>query len=585
MPNALLVYPEFPPSYWGGKFALEFIGKKSGFPALGLLTIAGMFPPEYVIRVIDMNMSVLKDSDLEWADLVFTSSMIVQQDSLQGVIGRCNRIGVPVVAGGPHPTSFHEDIEGVSHFLLDEAEGVLPGFFRDIKTGTAKTIYRAPEKPDVTKTPLPRFDLIDMRDYYSMSLQFSRGCPFDCEFCDITKLFGRVPRTKTPDQMLNEFDFLYRLGWRGNLFLVDDNFIGNKREALALLRAVTGWQKTHGYPFSLFTEATVNLARTDVLMDAMIEAGFSWVFLGIETPNPKALIKTKKQQNTSKKKEDNYLLNAVRKIQQKGMEVSGGFILGLDGDDESVFDAQIDFIQEAGIPMAMVGLLTALKGTNLYDRLKREDRLLEESTGTSVNVVLNFKPEMDSKILIEGYRRVLSTIYDPTLENYFKRCLTMLEHVKPTPNLVKNVGKNELIAIVKSVRRQLFSKQGPAYLKFLAKVARNYPRMLPEAIHLAVMGYHFEKVTSQQIAIHDFKEFLEAELDAFQEVVASYLRMGAQGVEALRDHVQEVFSRVHERYELMQDDFQYGVQDALESFRVAVNDHLYQFTPQATLKA
>ena len=203
--------------------------------------------------------------------------------------------------------------------------------------------------------------------------------------------------------------------------------------------------------------------------------------------------KTKKQQNTSKK-EDNYLLSAVRKIQQKGMEVSGGFILGLDGDDEGVFDAQIDFIQEAGIPMAMVGLLTALKGTNLYDRLKKEDRLLEESTGTSVNVVLNFKPEMDSKTLIEGYRRVLTTIYDPTLENYFRRCLTMLKHVKPTQNLVKNIGKNELIAIVKSVRRQLFSKQGPAYLKFLAKVARNYPRMLPEAIHLAVMGYHLSLI-------------------------------------------------------------------------------------------
>ncbi len=461
MPNALLVYPEFPPSYWGGKFALEFVGKKAGFPALGLLTIAGMFPSRYDIRVVDMNVSSLKESDLEWADLVFTSTMIVQRDSLQAVIERGNRAGVPVVAGGPHPTSFHDEIEGVDHFLLDEVEEILPQFLRDLENGTAKTIYRAPQKPDVTKTPLPRFDLIDMKDYYSMCLQFSRGCPFDCEFCDITKLFGRVPRTKAPRQMLNEFESLYQLGWRGNVFLVDDNFIGNKREALELLPVVAEWQKAHGYPFSLFTEASVNLARTDELMDAMIEAGFSWVFLGIETPNPKALVKTKKQQNTSKR-EENYLLSAVRKIQQKGMEVSGGFILGLDGDDEGVFDAQIEFIQEAGIPMAMVGLLTALKGTDLYDRLKREGRLLEESTGTSVNVVLNYKPEMDSKTLIEGYRRVLTTIYDPTLENYFKRCLTMLKRVKPTPHLVKPVGRTELLAIVKSVRRQVFSRQGPA---------------------------------------------------------------------------------------------------------------------------
>jgi len=232
MPNALLVYPEFPPSYWGGKFALEFVGKKAGFPALGLLTIAGMFPSRYDLRVVDLNVTTLKDSDLEWADLVFTSTMIVQRDSLDSVIERCNRAGVPIVAGGPHPTTYHDEIQGVDHFLLDEVEEILPQFLRDLETGTAKDIYRAPEKPDVTRTPIPRFDLVDMKDYYSMCLQFSRGCPFDCEFCDITKLFGRVPRTKTPQQMVGEFEFLYELGWRGNLFLVDDNFIGNKREAM-----------------------------------------------------------------------------------------------------------------------------------------------------------------------------------------------------------------------------------------------------------------------------------------------------------------------------------------------------------------
>jgi radical SAM superfamily enzyme YgiQ (UPF0313 family) len=577
MPNALLLYPRHPPTYWGHDYALDLMGIRAAFPPLGLLTVAAMFPSRYNLRVVDLNVTPLEDADLEWADLAFTSSMIPQRPSLEQIVGRCNRAQVPVIAGGPHPTTFHEEMEGVDHFVLDEVEETFPTFLRDLENGVAKAVYRATRRPDVTLAPLPRFDLIDLNHYYSMCLQFSRGCPFDCEFCDITKLFGRVPRTKTPRQMLGEFDTLYELGWRGNLFLVDDNFIGNKREALELLPEVAEWQKERRYPFALFTEASVNLARNDELMESMIEAGFDWVFLGIETPNPKALIKTKKAQNTSKKQEEDYLLSAVRTIQRKGMEVSGGFILGLDGDDEGVFDAQIDFIQEAGIPMAMVGLLTALKGTDLYDRLKREDRLLEETTGTSVNVVLNYKPEMDPQTLIEGYRRVLTTIYDPTLENYFRRCLNMMEHVKPSPYVSKPVGMNEVQAIGKSLRRQLFSRQGPAYLKFIAKVARDHPRMLTQAFHLAVMGYHFEKVTSQQIAIHDFKEFLEAELDSFTQAVSHSVRAGAKEVEELRAQVQELFSRVHARYESMHDDLRYGVEDALESFRSSVNAQVDQF--------
>ena len=302
--------------------------------------------------------------------------------------------------------------------------------------------------------------------------------------------------------------------------MVDDNFIGNKREALKLLPVLAEWQRARGYPFSLSTEASVNLARMGELMDAMIEAGFDTVFLGIETPNPKALLKTKKPQNISKR-EDNYLFNAVRKIQQKGMQVQGGFILGLDGDDEGVFDVQIDFIQEAGIPMAMTGLLNALKGTDLYDRLQSENRLLEESSGTptdfvlnltGVNVALNFKPEMDFRTLIEGYRRVIATIYDPMLENYFKRCLTLFEHLEPVPHLLKPRSKNAIYADLMGVRGRLSANQVPAYMNFIAKVTKDHPRMLPEAIRLAALGYHFEKITSQQIAVHDFKEFLASRL-------------------------------------------------------------------------
>ena len=575
MPNALLVYPEHPPTYWGANFALEIVGIKAAFPPLGLLTIAAMFPPEYDLRVVDMNVTSLEESDLAWADMVFTSTMIVQRFSLQSVIERCNRAGVPVAVGGPHPTTFHDEIGGVDHFVLDEAEEIFPEFLRDLENGTAKAIYREPRKPDVTQTPVPRFDLIDMRNYYSMCVQFSRGCPFDCEFCDIPKLYGQVARTKTPDQMVNEFESLYKQGWRGPLFLVDDNFIGNKREALKLLPVLAEWQRAHGYPFSLSTEASVNLARMGDLMDAMIEAGFDTVFLGIETPNPKALLKTKKPQNISKR-EENYLFNAVRKIQQKGMQVQGGFILGLDGDDEDVFDAQIDFIQEVGIPMAMTGLLNALKGTDLYDRLESEDRLLDESTEThgdivlnltGVNVALNFKPEMDPRTLIEGYRRVITTIYDPTLENYFKRCLTLFEHLKPVPHLLKSRSKNAIYADLMGVRGRLSANQVPTYMKFIAEVSKDHPRMLPEAIRLSAMGYHFEKITSQQNVIHGFKEFLAAELEIFKEA-------RVQDVEEIGNQREALLSRVHARYESIPNEFRYnedGIEHALESFRFAVN--------------
>ena len=362
MPNTLLIYPKHPPTYWGNEFSLDLLGIRAAFPPLGLLTVAAMFPPRYDLRVVDLNVTPLEDTDLEWADLAFTSSMITQRPSLDQIVKRCNRARVPVIAGGPYPTTFHEEIDGIAHFVLDEVEETFHDFLHDLEKGTAKRIYREPRKPDVTLTPLPRFDLINMNDYYSMSLQFSRGCPFDCEFCDITKLYGRVSRTKSPEQMIAEFDHLYELGWRGNLFLVDDNFIGNKREVTRLLPVVAEWQQERGHPYSLSTEASVNLVRMRDLMDIMVAAGFDTVFLGIETPNPKALEKMKKPQNINMR-DDNYLFKSVRKIQQKGMQVQGGFILGLDEDDESAFDAQIEFIQETGIPIALVGLLTALKGT------------------------------------------------------------------------------------------------------------------------------------------------------------------------------------------------------------------------------
>ena len=574
MTKALLIYPAQPPTYWGANYALEMVGIKSAFPPLGLLTIAAMFPPEYELRVIDMNVAPLTDSDLEWADLVFTSTMIVQRVSLQAVIERCNRAGVPVIAGGPHPTTFHDEIPGVDHFVLDEAEETFPGFLRDLENGTARAIYREPRKPDVTRTPVPRFDLVDLDNYYSMGLQFSRGCPFNCEFCDITKLYGRVPRTKSPAQMVTEFEALYRLGWRGPLFLVDDNFIGNKREAMELLPVLAEWQKAHGYPFSLSTEASVNLAHLDELMDAMVASGFDTVFLGIETPNPKALIKTKKQQNTSRS-DENFLFNAVRTIQRKGIQVQGGFILGLDSDDETVFDAQIEFIQQAGIPVAPIYLLTALRGTDMYQRLDSENRLLETAIGTNA-MTLNFQPELDPELLLDGYRRVTATLYDATLENYFERCLTLFEHLEPVPHLRKPMGENAIVVAAMRVRRQLSPEQIPAFSRFIARVSRDFPRLLPLAVRLAGLGYHFERITRQQILIHDFKLFLEAEADRFREVVAP--RAGRSN--DVRGRRQAVFAQAEKRYREIPGDLRYdedGVDFALEAFRSSVNAQAERF--------
>ena len=563
MPTALLVYPEHPPTYWGADHALEMSGVKATHPPLGLLTVAAMFPASYELRVVDMNVSDLHDADLEWADLVFTSTMITQHVSLRAVVERCNRAGVPVVAGGPHPTTFHEEIGGVDHFVLDEVEETFAEFLRDLESGTARRVYREARKPDVTRTPVPRFDLIDVKNYATMSVQFSRGCPFDCEFCDIIKLYGRVPRTKSPEQVVEELDSLYRLGWRGPVFLVDDNFIGNKRDALELLPAIAGWQKARGYPFTLITEASANLALMDAMMDAMIEAGFDSVFVGIETPNPKALLKTKKQQNTNETQE-NYLYHAVRKIQQRGMQVQGGFILGLDSDDEGVFDAQIDFIQETGIPVAPIYLLTAVKGTDMYERMKSEGRLLETPLGTNA-MPLNFKTELEYGTLIDGYKRVIATLYDPTLENYFSRCLTLFRHLKPVRHLRKPRSRTEIDAAFMVVRRRLSAGQLPAYSQFIAKVSKDYPGMLSDAIYLAAMGYHFEKITRQQIAIHDFLGFLRSELEMFQEAVS-----GRVSEEEIRTRSQTSLERAQSLYQSISDEFRYqgdGLADALQSFR------------------
>ncbi len=574
MPNALFVYPKFPPSYWGFKYALEFLGKKSSMPPLGLLTIAGMFPNNYRLKVVDMNIEPLTDTHLEWADVVLTSTMIVQKDSFYGVVQRCNRAGIPIIAGGPHPTSYHDNIREecngtVDHFLFGEVEETFEEFLTDFESGNAKDVYPEKRKPSITIAPLPRYDLININAYGSMALQFSRGCPFNCEFCDITKLFGRVPRTKTNEQMLAEFEMLYQLGWSGAMFVVDDNFIGNKRDAMRLLPAVQEWQEKRQHPFALYTEASVNLVEIPEMLDAMSDAGFNMVFLGIESPNETALLSTSKGQNTSKDEDaGSYLLNAVRKIQNKGLEVTGGFIVGLDGDTE--FDSHIKFIQDAGIPMAMAGLLTALKETDLWYRLKRENRLLEESTGNNTDMSLNFIPEMPRDKLMAEYRRVVSTLYDSKLENYFERCLTLLQHMRPTGHNVRSVGTEELFAFFRSMQRQLFSKQGPAYFRYLVKVLKNHRSMFPEAVRLAVMGYHLEKTTRYTVAVADFRNLLNQEMDAFKARVEQFATTQGERIADINQYAHQLFKRVKAEYDKIHEDFKYAAYEALAGFQNSV---------------
>ncbi|NMC62901.1 MAG: B12-binding domain-containing radical SAM protein [SAR324 cluster bacterium] len=590
MPNALLVYPDFPPSYWSEKYALDFIGKKSAMPPLGLLTLASLFPKHYNLKLVDMNYTSLTDEMLSWSDYVFCSAMIVQRDSFKEVVARCNAMGVPIIAGGPYPTSFCDEISGVDHLVLGEVEDFFADFLKDLEANTAAKIYRPPigengepRRPSVEHIAPPRYDLLNLNDYASVSLQFSRGCPFNCEFCDITKLYGRVSRTKTIQQVIKELDALYESGWRGTVFFVDDNFIGNREQANRLMPQIAAWQKKRNYPFAFYTEASVNLSEMPDLMTDMADAGFDMVFLGLETPNPDALKQANKGHNI-RHGNPNYLLDAVRTIQSYGMEVTGGFILGLDGDDESSFDAQINFIQKAGIPTAMVGLLNALKGTDLYQRLKREGRLLSESSGNNVCSALNFIPRINPEMLLDGYRRVLSTLYDSSLRNYFARCYTLLKNWKQRKYCTRPIGMVEITAYLKTLWRQLFSRQGPAYLKFQLKVLLRRPRMFSEAIRLAVLGYHYEKVTRQQILVDEFKNFLDLQMGIFRERISYYEKMGSAHITELSSYFMEHFKDIRKRYEAINKDFRSTADDALLAFKASLNVQLQRFNQVCKLE-
>lgn len=486
--NALLLYPEFPETFWSFKHALKFIHKRASLPPLGLLTVAAMLPKGWAKRLVDLNVRPLRETDLAWADLVFLSGMIAQRESARALIARCRAAGKTIVAGGPLFTLEPERFPEVDHLVLNEAEATLPDFLRDLEAGGARRVYASSEFPDLGLTPAPLWELAEMTRYATLSLQFSRGCPFDCEFCNITSLFGHRPRTKSAAQVIAELESLVRLGWRGAVFFVDDNFIGSKRMLKEeLLPALIRWQQ-RPWRITFLTEASIDLADDEELMRLMVEAGFNQVFVGIETPEEAGLIECHKRQNQGRD-----LVADVKRLQRAGLEVQGGFIVGFDHDTPSIFERQIEFIQQSGIVTAMVGLLQAIPGTKLYQRLNRQGRLCGHTTGDNVDGTTNFIPRMNRETLRRGYQHVMEYIYSPG--PYYQRIRTFLREYR-SPHVSHPVNWPSLLAFAKAnLRLGVLGRERFQYWSLLLWTLRRRPSQFSLAVTLSIYGHHFRKVS------------------------------------------------------------------------------------------
>ena len=489
--KVLLIYPEFPDTFWSFKHALKFIRKKAAHPPLGLLTVGAMLPEEWSKRLVDLNVTKLTEKDLAWAECAFISAMAVQRESARQTITRCKKAGLKVVAGGPLFVSEYEQFEEVDHFVLNEAELTLPAFLTDLNQGCARRVYETSDFADIEETPAPMWHLADLKRYAGMSVQFSRGCPFNCEFCNVTALFGHRPRIKTAEQIIFELDGLYNLGWRGHIFFVDDNFISNKKYLKTqLLPALIEWRKDKkGIPFN--TEASINLADDESLMEMMVEAGFDAVFIGIETPDGESLAECNKKQNKNRD-----LVESVKRIQRAGLQVQGGFIIGFDSDTRTIFQRQIDFIQKSGIVTAMVGLLQAPAGTRLYERLKKEGRLVGQMSGNTDGTT-NIITRMDLNLLREGYRDIMCHIYSP--KHYYQRLKTFLREYK-APKIQAPLNFQRLLALFRSsIHLGVFGKERVQYWKMFSWALFRRPKLFLLAITLAIYGHHFRKICELRI--------------------------------------------------------------------------------------
>jgi radical SAM superfamily enzyme YgiQ (UPF0313 family) len=462
--KVLLVWPRFPASFWGFEGVLEMLPERAMTPPLGLITVAALCPPTWNLRLIDHAFDELNDDDMLWADLVMVSAMHAQRADARATLAMARRLGRRSFIGGPWASSEPEALTPYAdHVLVGEVEEAFAGICQALENGTARAFYKISDKPGMNNGPIPRFDLLRLNKYTSMPVQFSRGCPFQCEFCDIITIYGRKPRTKTPAQLITELDRLRELGWRNEVFIVDDNFIGNSREALALANDLAVWQELHKHPFSFYTEASIDLADRPDLLSAMVKANFMYVFLGIETPSAEGLKESKKFQNLRK---DN--VQQIRIIQQAGLWVLGGFIVGFDSDDENIFERQREFIEKTSITWAMAGVLQAPPTTALYDRMKREGRLIEDSQATSNFSAPNFRTKLPLPILLRGLSGLLFDLYEP--KAFFDRALRSLEVWRPQktqhpPELPMSYNLRVLFASM--WRQGVLSQYKRAYWRFL----------------------------------------------------------------------------------------------------------------------
>jgi len=485
--NILLVYPQYPDTYWSFKHALKFISKKASIIPLGLITVASLLPDNWKKKLTDINVSRLKDEDIQWADYVFISAMSIQLASVKQIIERCMQLNTKMVAGGPLFTEEYEQFPEIDHLVLNEAEITLPLFLEDLKNDRAQKIYRSDKFADITKSPLPDYSLLKSGKYATAGIQYSRGCPFDCEFCDITALFGRHVRTKTTAQIIAELDQLLQIGWRGSVFFVDDNFIGHKKKLKnELLPAIISWMESNENPFFFITEASINLADDKDLMDLMVKAGFAKVFVGIETPEESCLMECNKLQNNNRD-----LIECVNRIQRYGMEVYAGFIVGFDNDPPNIFQRQIDFIQKSGIITAMVGLLNAPRLSKLYQRLQKEGRIVDKFTGDNTDYSINFVPVMDKNELLKGYQKIIQNIY--SCKAYYARVLTFLKQYDPPS--VEPLSFNRFMALIKSIIYiGILKKESIYFWKILFWSVFNKPKTFPLAVTYSIYGYHFRRV-------------------------------------------------------------------------------------------
>ncbi len=578
----LPVYPEFPPSFWSFRYAVRMLGKKASMPPLGLITVAAMIPEDRfdVQRIVDLNTEKLTDRQLQDTDMVFASAMLVQKDSLDEIIDRAHFFGKRVAVGGPFPTSYSDQVKA-DHLILGEAEVTLPAFLEDLLNGNARRVYDTESvisrisgieltrelRPMLDSTPIPRWDLIDINNYPSLAIQYSRGCPFDCEFCDITHLYGRIPRTKSPAQMEREFDAVYKRGWRGALFIVDDNFIGNKKNVRELLPVTTRWQRKHNFPFSFYTEASTDLAlpnNRDIL-EGMVEAGFNQVFLGIESIDPEVLKDMNKRQNLKQSPYDQ-----VRIIQEAGLEVTGGFIVGSDKDKPDVFDKLFDFIQKTGIVIPMPGLLGALKGTKLYNRLEEEGRLRGTGSGNNTHALeFNFDPKLDEKFLLKGYTELLRKLFDS--KNYYDRCRVLYSRFGKH-KAQKRVNASGIRAFFNAMYENLIARPDREFVKYAHETLVKNPRQFPEVIASAVKLHHFKTITDATISLSNYRTKVDELYDSLESSAGNLRGSAEEKCRQFSSLAVDIERNAVKMHRDIHRDFRHNVKDYLTDLRSRINE-------------